>query len=147
MAFVIHGIGTMVYAQRDYWPDGSYITTEWFVLAWVPIIPLYSKRISDIKTNDFAKYDASGGFYVYETMGVDHRQALFVYLWFACVFGPVIIWGGFQDALNKLGIDDLAAALCLGFSALAFVFPYFLRRWVKRRNAREWKRQSLGLHG
>jgi hypothetical protein len=117
------------------------------VVAWVPIIPLCSKRISDIRTNDFAKYDASGGFYLYETMGVDHRQALFVYLWFACVFGPFIIWGSFQDALSKLGIDDLAAALCLGFSALAFVFPYFLRRWVKRRNAREWKRQSLGLHG
>lgn len=112
-----------------------------------PIIPMYSKRISDIKTNDFAKYDASGGFYVYETMGVDYTQAQFVYLWFACLFGPSIMWAGFQDTLKKHGIDDLAAAVSVGFSALAFVFPYFLRRWVKRRNAREWKRQSLGLHG
>jgi hypothetical protein len=147
MAFVIHGIGTMLYGQRDYWPDGSYITTEWFVMLWVPIIPLCSKRISDIKTNDFAKYDASGGFYVYETMGVDYKQAQFVYLWFACLFGPSIICAGFEDSLKKLGMDDLAAALCLGFSALAFVFPYFLRRWVKRRKLQEWRRQSLGLRG
>jgi hypothetical protein len=147
MAFVIHGIGTMLYGQRDYWPDGSYITTEWFVMLWVPIIPLCSKRISDIKTNDFAKYDASRGFYVYETMGVDYTQAQFVYLWLACVFAPVIIWAGFEDTLKKHGMDDLAAAVSVGFFALAFVFPYFLRRWVKRRNAREWERQSLGLHG
>jgi hypothetical protein len=51
------------------------------------------------------------------------------------VFGPFIVWGVFQDALAKmLGDEDLAAALFLGFSAVALVFPYFLRRWVKRRN-------------
>jgi len=144
MAFIIHGIGTMVYGHRLYWPDGSYITTECFVVAWVPIIPLCSKRISEIKTNDFAKYDASGGFYLYETMGVDYRQAQFVYLWFACLFGPSIIWAGFEGTLKKLGLDDLAEALCLGFSALAFVFPYFLRRWVKRRKCKRMETAELG---
>jgi hypothetical protein len=148
MAFVIHGIGTMVVGERDYWPDGSYVTTEWFVLAWLPIIPLSSKRISYTRNSDYATYDTSGGFYVYETMGVDRKQALFVYVWLASVFGPFIVWGVFQDALAKmLGDEDLAAGLFLGFSAVAFVFPYFLRRWVKRRNSERWKRQSLGLHG
>jgi hypothetical protein len=35
---------------------------------------------------------------VYETTGVDYRQASFVYLWLACVIGPFIIWDVFQDA-------------------------------------------------
>jgi hypothetical protein len=72
MAFVVHGIGTMLYGERDYWPDGSHITTEWFVLAWLPIIPLYSKRISYTR-GGYARYDARGGFYVHETMGVDPK--------------------------------------------------------------------------
>ena len=103
----------MLYGQRDYWPDGSYITTEWFVVAWVPIIPPCSKRISYTKDSDYAKYDASEGFYVYETLGVDRRQALFIYLWLTCVVGPFIILGLFQDALiKKFGDEDLVGALC-----------------------------------
>jgi hypothetical protein len=148
MSFVIHGIGTMVYGERDYWPDGSFVTTEWFVLAWVPIFPLCSKRISYKPDNPYARFDAAGGFYVYETLGVDRLQSFFVYLWFLCVIGPLVIWANFQDALSRMvGDENWAAGLCLAFMALAFVFPYFLRRWVKRRNAIKWKRQALGLHG
>src|SRR5271155_5790405 len=47
VAFIIHGIGTMVYGQRDYWPDGSYITSEWFVLAWVARIA--SRRVDAVR--------------------------------------------------------------------------------------------------
>ena len=147
MAFVIHGIGTMVYGERDYWPDGSYVTTEWFVIAWLPIIPLYSKRISYTKNSDYAKYDVIEGFYVYETMGVDRKQALYIYLWLASIVVPFVVLFTFQNALAKmLGDEDRAAGVCLAIAAIAFVFPYFLRRWVKRRKIQEWKRQSLGLH-
>jgi hypothetical protein len=148
MGLVFHGIGTAVYGERDYWPDGSYVTTEWFVIAWMPIIPLYSKRISYTQNSDYAKYDAREGFYIYETTGVHLRQAIFVYLWLASVVGPLVVLLKFLDALTKLfGDEDRAAGVCLAFAAAAFVFPYFLRRWVKRRKAEEWKRQSLGLHG
>src|SRR5882724_2920451 len=98
MAFVFHGIGTMVYGERDYWPDGSYVTTEWFVIAWMPIIPLYSKRISYAQNSDYAKYDEREGFYIYGTTGVDRRQATFVYLWLALVAGPLVVFFTFHDA-------------------------------------------------
>jgi hypothetical protein len=45
LAILIQGLGTAFVGQRDFWPDGSYITTEWFVFCLVPVIPLRSLRI------------------------------------------------------------------------------------------------------
>jgi len=147
MAFVFHGIGTMVYGERDYWPDGSFVTTEWFVVAYVPIAPIISKRISYMHNGEYATYDASG-YFVYETLPLDRKQVASVYGWFAAIIAPFVVLVTFPDALAKLlGDKDRAAALCLLLAAIAFVSPYFLRRWAKRRKMQEWKRQSLGLHG
>jgi hypothetical protein len=146
MSFVVHGIGTMVYGQRDYWPDGSFVTTEWFVLAWVPIIPICSKRISYRRDNPYATFDTGGGYYVYETLGVNRRQAALTYLWLLGVVAPLVIWANFQNALSKMiGDDDSAAALCLAVMGAVLVSPYFVRKWVKRRNCIKWGRQALGL--
>ncbi|MBZ5604658.1 MAG: hypothetical protein LAO79_20360 [Acidobacteriia bacterium] len=127
VSLVIHGIGTMVYGERDYWPDGSFVTTEWFVLAWIPIIPICSKRISYRQDNPYANFDAGGGYYVYETLGVDRRQALFVYLWFWGVFGPLVIWVNFQDIMSKMiGDENWAAGLCLALTGVTFAAPTLL---------------------
>jgi hypothetical protein len=145
MAFTFHGIGTMVYGDRDYWPDGSFITTEWFVVAFVPISPIISKRISYTRNSDYATYDRSG-YYIYELLPLNRKQVVSTYGWFVSVFAPLILWGAYQDLLvKKVGDEDWAAGLCLGCSACAFVLPYFLRRWAKRRKEKEWKRQTLGL--
>jgi hypothetical protein len=147
MAFVFHGIGTMVYGKRDYWPDGSFVTTEWFVVAYVPIFPIVSKRISYTRNSDYAIYDPSG-YFVYETLPLDGGQVASVYGWFAAMIGPFIIWSNFQDALARmLGDEDRAAGLFFLSLAITVAFPYLLRRRAKRRKLREWKRQSLGLHG
>jgi hypothetical protein len=147
MAFILHGTGTMEYGERDYWPDGSFVTTEWFVVAYVPIAPIISKRISYTRNSDYATYDASG-YFVYETLPLDRKQVVSVYGWFAAIFAPFIVLVTFWDLLAKLlGDEDRAAGLCLLCAAIAFVSPYFLRRWAKHRKMREWKRQSLGLHG
>ena len=45
MAFTYNGIGKMLYGQRDFLADGSFITTEWFVVLFVPVIPLRSLRV------------------------------------------------------------------------------------------------------
>lgn len=145
MAFTIHGTGIMVYGERDYWPDGSFVTTEWFAVAWVPIIPIIGKRISYTQNTDYAVFDPSG-YYVYETLPLNRKQVLCTYGWFAGVVAPLVVWGYFQDSLARaLGSDDQGAALCLLSAGLVFVFPYFLRRWAKRRRAKEWKRQRFGL--
>jgi hypothetical protein len=44
MAFTLNGFGTRYHGTR--WePEGTYITTKWFVFFYVPIIPLGSVRV------------------------------------------------------------------------------------------------------
>ncbi len=117
------------------------------MVAYVPVAPIISKRISYTRNSDYATYDASG-YFVYETLPLDRKQVVSVYVWFAAIIAPFVVLLTFPEALAKLfGDEDRAGALFLLFTAIAFVSPYFLRRWAKRRKMQEWKRQSLGLHG
>ena len=123
------------------------MTTQFLRVAYLPLFPIISKRISYRCISDYSSYDTDG-YFVCELLPLDHRQVLSVYGWFAAVIAPLLIWGSFQDQLtNWAGDEDVAAGLCLLSSAVAFVLPYFLRRWAKHRKAEEWKRQSLGMHG
>lgn len=103
--------------------------------------------MSYTRNSDYAVFDPDG-YWAYETTAVYRRQAIYAYAWIASVVAPMMIWGAFREPLGKkLGDDDLAAGLFLLLSAIAFIFPYFLRRWTKKRKAREWRRQSFGLNG
>jgi hypothetical protein len=135
------------YGERDYRPDDSFVTTQFFAVGYLPLFPIISRRISYTRNSDYSNYDPDG-YFVCEMLPLDRRQVLFVYGWFAAIIAPLLVWATFEDALaNFFGDDDIAAGLCLVCSAVAFVFPYFLRRWAKRRKMEEWKRQSLGMHG
>jgi hypothetical protein len=39
------GSGTTLYGKRDFYTDGSYLTTKWITLLWVPVFPLASIRV------------------------------------------------------------------------------------------------------
>ena len=146
MSFAFHGIGTMRYGKRDYWPDGSFVTTEWFVLAFIPLLPTNSKRIAYTTDNPLATYDAGGGYFVYELLPLDRRQVTFVYLWFLGFIAPFVIWGAIESTLtirSRDWVGDFFLAFWVGWCLL----PYFVQRIIKRRNARRWRRQALGLGG
>jgi hypothetical protein len=38
------GFGTTLYGKRDFHSDGSYLTTKWITLLWIPVFPLASIR-------------------------------------------------------------------------------------------------------
>ena len=145
MQFQLHGIGTVLYGERDYWPDGSFVTTEWAVGAWIPVFPTFSKRISYTQNSPYASYDASG-YYVYETTAPNGKQVACVYTWFACLIATIVAYGAFQDAFSKfVGDEDKAAAIWFAAIAIQVALPYVLRRLAKRRKTKEWRRESLGL--
>jgi len=84
----IWGIGTMFYGREDYIPnEGSYITTEWLTVLFIPLIPLVTYRIwvssDDIDYSLFG-YERK---MVYEKMEVDFnwRQVLKTFKWTALV--------------------------------------------------------------
>jgi len=45
MAYMFNGMGTTFYGKRDFRADGTYLTTEWFVFLFVPLVPLRSLRV------------------------------------------------------------------------------------------------------
>lgn len=45
MPFTLNGCGTKYYGRREMAPNGSYITTEWIVLAYIPLIPVGSFQV------------------------------------------------------------------------------------------------------
>ena len=138
-------VGPALYGRRDFFPDGSFITTQWFAIAWVPIIPMWSKRVSVYQTSVNAVRDPSG-WYVHDITAPNLKQVLCVYAWCASMVAIALLYNEFQDVLSKiLGDENRAAGLC--FLALAVIgsLPYVLRRLAKRRRAREWERARLGL--
>ncbi len=40
-----NGIGTTYIGARDRYPDGSFVTTEWFVVLTIPLFPIKSSRV------------------------------------------------------------------------------------------------------
>jgi len=45
MPFSVNGIGTRYYGRREKGRDGSYVTTEWFTVLFIPLLPLGSYRV------------------------------------------------------------------------------------------------------
>jgi hypothetical protein len=52
MAYRFNGIGTIYYGHRDKLQDSSYIATKWFVILYLPVVPLGSFRIWEEKATD-----------------------------------------------------------------------------------------------
>jgi hypothetical protein len=48
-----NGIGTTFYGAAKKRPDGSYVSTEWLVLAYFPIFPIRSFRMAQVGRDKF----------------------------------------------------------------------------------------------
>jgi hypothetical protein len=91
MAFTFNGIGTAHYGKRRL-PDGSYITTEWFVLVFVPLVPRRSLRVFSEGPSSFS---LNLGASVSQSLRaqkipLDKRQVLITYAFAAVVVGALI---------------------------------------------------------
>ena len=137
MPFTFNGIGTTLYGKREFRPDGSYITTEWFVGIYIPLWPLESMRIVPTGKNKYYGVYRSSGYVVLERTKLNVRQVLSVYGWFAVVFGSIWV-GGTLDV-------EWFAILCLMTCILTLGAPWFLRRRAINRMVEEFKRTSMGL--
>lgn len=83
MAYTYHGFGAMDYGQRDFRPDGSYVTTTWFVCLYLPILPIYSKRL--LPTREVKYYSTRGKrtYVLLEKTRPNGKQVVSVYSFFA----------------------------------------------------------------
>lgn len=89
----VNGFGTKYYGQRDFRPDGSYLTTNFFCLGFVPIIPLHSVRVIADPKNSAMPF--SKNYYsILEKRWPHPLQVLFIYLWAAAAaaMGILFFW-------------------------------------------------------
>jgi hypothetical protein len=79
MAFTLNGVGTHYQGTR-WLPDGTYITTKWFVFAYIPIIPLGSVRI--LRASDvYGSVALSGQSLNVQKAPLDVGMVLRIYAW------------------------------------------------------------------
>jgi len=82
LSFSFNGFGTTIYGKREFEADGSFVTTKWIVLAWIPIFPLRSLRIVPIgePSTNFVLW-SSGNYRTVEEFRPNLRQVVFTYLY------------------------------------------------------------------
>jgi hypothetical protein len=75
-----NGIGTKFYGKTDVEQDGSYTTTKWFVLIYLPIYPIGSFRvIKEENSTNLVVYNSKK----YQVIQVDlhKKQIIKTYAW------------------------------------------------------------------
>jgi len=137
-AFSIQGFGTVFYGKRDFRDDDTYVTTEWVVLATIPIIPIRSLRVRYQGPGEQSFPIGIGScdsYSVFETTRPNRRQVLFTY-GFVCI---LIIWAIFvswiffaQKMFDIVG-DTTAPYVFMLVIAAPALTPYFLRRLARQR--------------
>ena len=121
LARSFNGIGTSVYGKRSFQPDGSYITTLWIVLGWVPVIPLKSFRVKEAGPEKLIPFGWSRPYYVLNKSRPDVRQVINIYSYIVAFFL------GCQTLLTTKAED------WVGYVALAVwvSLPWALRKLAK----------------
>ena len=144
MAFSFQGIGTTFYGQRDFHPDGSYITTEWVAFLAVPIIPLRSLRVQyqgEAESQVPIGIGFSHSYAVYQKTHPNWKQVLYVYsfvafyiLWCVGLFSYGDHIEHVTQALFSRSTSDYVFATSFLFSMVVpGVIPFILRYYARSR--------------
>jgi hypothetical protein len=135
--FALQGFGTTFVGKRDFWPDGSYVTTEWIVALFIPLVPLRSLRVrpGPQKTRFFYVAGSSERNYAISDENPPHRKQV------ACVYGFVAFYAtwvlGLLVLLHPLTAkinEQTGIALLLSIVALPWIVP-----WCLRERAKHWR--------
>jgi hypothetical protein len=133
MAYTFHGFGAMNYGQRDFRPDGSYVTTMWFVCFYVPIVPIRSKRLLPTGEVKYFSTRAKRTYAELEKTKPNGKQVASVYAFFALEIAIYI---------TAVVRDSLWFAIP-GIPILAL--PWLLRRRAVERMKAAVTRQAMGF--
>ena len=122
-----NGIGTAFYGKRDFKPDGSYVTTEWLILIWIPVLPLKSLRVLYLGKGELGIFTISSTCYsVVASLPLDKKQILSIYAYMALVLGLyliVVVSSSFGHIIQGIADSLLVGSLFL---------PMFLRNRARK---------------
>ena len=124
----VNGIGTTYLGASDRQPDGSFVTTEWFILLSVPIIPLKSQRVKYLG----ADHGWTRSTNMYSILGpapLDTKLVLTAYAWIVI---PLILMGVLIWLLNtsiangSSGFMNILTSIMLVMGIAPFIFWIFI---------------------
>jgi hypothetical protein len=136
MALLIQGFGTAFVGQRDFWSNGSYLTTEWIVLFFVPVLPLKTMRVRSVEYENSGFYQKEG-YVIHQTMPIHIRQVLSVYAFTISYIAylSAVLWIAIerisQSAFEELNWVGFAAFIAV--IASPWAVPFYLRRRARHR--------------
>jgi len=122
MASSINGIGTTFYGQAGFEPDGSFITTKWFIFAYLPIIPMGSLRVRHAGS-DSGFFSSGTKYEVIMDYPLDIGQVLRTWAY-------VISFSLLISLLSKGEESGWKFALFGAMALLPHVLRWFARRWA-----------------
>jgi hypothetical protein len=99
MPWEMHGFGTMFYGSCDRTDDGSFTTTKWATVLYVPLFPLGSYRVRPADGKGFSLI-GFGSSYPTEKVELNLRQIASVYL-IAIGFCLLLVWASFRFPFFK----------------------------------------------
>lgn len=133
----INGFGTKYYGQRDFRSDGSYVTTNFFCLGFLPVVPLHSVRVIPDSKNSAMPF--SKNYYaILEKRWPHPLQVLSIYLWAAAAAGMgILFFWKIEPLLKERGLwiaqGWLEAFLCGVWVAVPILAGALLRTLLRKR--------------
>ncbi len=86
MPITVNGCGTKYYGKRELMPDGSYTTTEWIVLVYIPLIPIGSFQVLPISKS----FLGISNEYLVKRVPFNLKQIRNTYIAVVGIFGVII---------------------------------------------------------
>lgn len=128
----INGFGTTFYGKCDYSSDGTYITTYWIILVYLPIIPLYSARILHVTPASFTKNSE----YQYQRLPIHWQQVGRIWGFILVVVLGCIVCSFGLEQLEKAYagyFDGIGTAVLIWYVLIMASIPHILRHRAKKK--------------
>ena len=124
---------TLAAGKIDFLPDGSYVTTQWFSIMMIPLLPVRSYRVLE------GRHLPRGCFRTCLDVGLHLRQIVNVYLFMAFCWA----WAALATLTIGEYLLDKPIWVLLGALGLSLWAPTVFLRAVRRRARRRSRLQEF----
>jgi hypothetical protein len=134
---IVHGVGFRLYGQRNFRPDRSYLTTEFFCILYLPIYPIRTMRVIPDKKNSRLPFGRSR--YQLVTKHPPYFPQVFaVYQCAAAivllgVLFPIYVEPYIQARFSNSDGDVIGASLFFVWISIPWLVAQWLRRNAQKR--------------
>jgi hypothetical protein len=137
MPVSFNGLGTAYYGECDFRADGSYVTTEWIIVIFIPLLPFKSVRLIRVPSEDvnLIVFNSTGYAIIerrplhWGQVGRVYGFALLLVAYVAAYFEVPKLLGLTWEMVSK----PWWIFVCLLLLALPFFLPLYLRHRARRK--------------